>query len=230
MGKKTIVISLGGSLIVPKKVDYEFLDEFRYVLLKNKANYKFIIVCGGGSISRIYMKGLENENIRKKEELQGYLGVSVTRLNARLLTYFFGKDANQGVPHDMKDIENLLKKNDFVFCGALRYGRRETSDSTAAKIANHFHADFINLTDVHGLHDKDPKKHRSAKFIHEISHKDFLKMANKLKYKPGQHFVLDQKAAKIIKKYNIKTYILGHYVGNLDNLLNNRHFVGTIIG
>jgi len=231
MVKKVIVISLGGSLIVPDKVDYEFLKEFKKTLEKNKKKYKFVVVCGGGKPARTYIKGLENEklNLKKKQYLQSLLGISITRLNARFLTYFFGKDANEGIPHDMKQIKGLLRKNDYVFCGALRYAKKQTSDSASTKLAHFFNTDFINLTNVKGLYDKNPKKFRSAKFIPEISHKNFLKITNKIKFKPGQNFVLDQTAAKMIKKYNIKTYILGQDMKQLNNLLNDKHFIGTSI-
>ena len=36
MGKKVIVISLGGSLIAPNKINVEFLEQLKKVLLKNK--------------------------------------------------------------------------------------------------------------------------------------------------------------------------------------------------
>jgi len=229
MRKSIIVISLGGSIIIPDKINIKILTEFRKIILKNTRKYKFVIVCGGGATARNYIKGLENEKIKKREFFQCLLGVSSTRLNARFMTYFFGRDANQGMPHDMKDIENLLRLHDIVFCGGLRYGKYETSDSTAAKLARHFNTYFINLTDIAGLYDKNPKKYRNAVFISEITHKNFYKITKKIKYKPGQHFVLDQKAAKIIKKYNITTYLLGQEMKNLDNLLNGRHFVGTVI-
>lgn len=228
--KKIIVLSLGGSLIVPENINSKFLEKFREIILKNTKKYKFVVVCGGGHIARIYIKGLENQSINKKKYLQSLLGVSTTRLNARFMTYFFGKDANKGIPHEMKQVESLLRKNDVVFCGALRYAKNQTSDATAAKLANYFHSDFINLTDVSGLHDKNPKKFKNARFIPVISYKDFLKMVEKVDFKPGQHFVLDQTAAKIIKKYNVKTFILGPDMENLDNLLNNKHFIGSIIG
>jgi len=227
--KKVIVISLGGSLIIPHKVNLDFLNRFKEVILKNKNKYKFVIVCGGGLTARNYIDGLEEENFRDKEYYQCLLGVSVTRLNARFMTYFFGKDANTGIPHDMKDVKNLLSKNDIVFCGALRYAPKETSDSTASKLAHFFNSDFLNMTNVLGLYTKNPKEHKDAKFISEISYNKFLKMTKKIKYKPGQHFVLDQSAAKMIKKYKILTYIVGPDTENLDNFLNRRHFVGTII-
>jgi len=229
MAKKVVVISLGGSLIVPNKINIEFLNEFKKVLLKNTKKYKFVLVCGGGKTARTYIQGLEQQKIKQKQYFQSLLGISTTRLNARFMTYFLGKDAHQGIPHDMKTIKHLLRINNIVFCGALRYAKNETSDGTSAKVANYFKSDFINLTNVKGLYDKNPKKFRTAKFIPEISHKNFLKMAKKIEFKPGQHFVLDQNAAKIIKNYNVKTYILGPDLKQLSNVLNNKHFVGTLI-
>jgi len=229
MAKKVVILSLGGSLIIPDKIDYEFLEDFKKVLYKNKRKYKFVVICGGGKTARNYINGLEKQEMSKKEYFQSLLGIAATRFNARFMTYFFGKDANQGIPRDMKHVKGLLRTNDFVFCGALRYASDQTSDTTSAQLANYFNTNFINLTNVKGLHDKNPKKFRSAKFIPEINHKDFLKMADKKRFTPGQHFVLDQTAAKLIKKYNITTYIIGPDLKQLDNLLNDRHFTGTII-
>jgi uridylate kinase len=50
-----------------------------------------------------------------------------------------------------------------------------------------------------------------------------------MKYKPGQHFVLDQTASGIILKNKITTYIIGEDLKQLDNLLNNGKFKGTRI-
>ncbi len=229
MQKKVVVISLGGSLIIPDEINYKFLKKFKQVIKKNLNKYKFVVVCGGGSTARDYIKGLKNEKIEKKQYLQSLLGIAATRLNARFMTYLFGREANEGIPHNMKDVKNLLKKNEVVFCGALRYAKHETSDGTAAKLARFFKSDFINLTNVKGLFDKNPKKHKNAKFIPQISHNEFLKIAKKIKFEPGQHFVLDQKAAEIIKKYNITTYILGPDLKNLQKVLNDHSFVGTKI-
>ena len=247
--KEVIVISLGGSLIIPNKININFLEKFKKILLKNQKKYKFVVVCGGGNTARNYINGMPYmKNPTKKEFFQSLLGIASTRLNARFMTYFFGEDANEGIPHDMEEVKNLLRKNIVVFCGALRYAKKETSDSTAAKLSRFFNSDFINLTNVNGLYDKDPKtlknqrffgpknskkifrEFKYAKFIPEISHKKFYDMAKKIEYKPGQHLVLDQSAAKIIKKYKIATYILGSDLKNLDNVLNKRHFVGTRIG
>src|SRR3989344_2109597 len=224
-GKKIIVISLGGSLIVPDSIDVNFLEKFKKLIKKNENKYKFVVACGGGSIARKYIKALREAG--KSEYLQSMSGIAVTRLNARFMTYFFGKDANEGIPHDMLQVKNLLGKNDFVFCGALRYAEKETTDATSAKLASFFKTEFINLTLVSGLHDKNPLKHKNAKFIPKISWQKFYNMAKKIPYKPGQHFVLDQEAAKIIFKHRIKTYIIGKDLNQLDKLLSGKKFKGT---
>ena len=203
MEKKVIVISLGGSLIIPDEIDLNFLEKFKQVIKKHESDYNFIIVCGGGSIARKYISALKQS--KKSEYLQSMAGISITRVNARFMTYLFGKDANQGIPHDMNQVKNLLRTNHLVFCGALRYADKETSDSTAAKLARFFNTEFINLTVVPGLFSKNPLVFKDAKFIPEISWKEFNKRAEKIKYRPGQHFVLDQDASEIIMKDRIKT-------------------------
>ena len=55
-------------------------------------------------------------------------------------------------------------------------------------------------------------------------------MAHKQKFKPGQHFILDQTASGIIMKHKIITYLLGKNLRELENVLKNKKFKGTIIG
>lgn len=222
------MLSLGGSLIIPDEINTRYLKEFKKIILKHINKYKFIIVCGGGSIARKYIASLREEKINEK--FQSLSGISATRMNARFMNYFFSINPEYGIPHTMKILKRYVKKQDVIFCGALEYRPNQTSDSTAAEIAKKFRTIFINLTNVSGLHDKNPLEHKDAKFIPKISWKDFNKIANKLKFKPGQHFVLDQGASKIIMKNKITTYILGKNMNNLDNILKNKKFKGTIIG
>ena len=60
--------------------------------------------------------------------------------------------------------------------------------------------------------------------------KAFYKMAHKQKFKPGQHFILDQTASTIIMKNKIKTYLIGKNLKEFENFLKNKKFKGTIIG
>ncbi|MFH1889690.1 MAG: UMP kinase, partial [Nanoarchaeota archaeon] len=58
MKKQVIVLSLGGSLIIPDNVDIGFLLKFKKIILRNTKKYKFVVVCGGGSIARKYIAAL----------------------------------------------------------------------------------------------------------------------------------------------------------------------------
>tara|TARA_Y100000310_G_scaffold335338_2_gene417123 strand:- start:37339 stop:38025 length:687 start_codon:yes stop_codon:yes gene_type:complete len=226
---KVEVLSLGGSVIIPKStdnIDVKFLKEFKKILLSFK-DRNFVVVAGGGSTARKYMQALGSIGVEKKSKC--LIGIALTRLHARLLTYFFGKCAAPQNPTNLKDIRKLVKKYKVVFTGALRYEEDNTSDGTAAKIANYFRTSFVNVTDVKGLFNKDPKKYKDAKLIRTISFQEFNKIMSKMQYSPGQHFILDQHAAKIIKKHKVKTVILDKNLRNLKNCLQGKKFLGTII-
>ena len=218
-----IVISLGGSIIVPKAVDYKFLKEFKKMLLSLK-NKKIVICTGGGFIAREYISAL------KKEKLNEYtldlMGIEATRLNAKLLASFLQK-CNQGIPTTLEGIKESLQTHNIVVCGGLSPG--QTSDGTTATIADYLCAkEMINVTNVDGLYNKDPKKYKNAKFIPQISHKEFIKIISKIKKQPGQHFVLDALAAEIALKSGIKVIILKG-TNNLKNYILGKKFKGTII-
>lgn len=225
--KKVMVISLGGSQIIPSDVNLPYLRQFKKIILKNTRKYKFIIVCGGGSVARKYISALKKSGAG--ETMQSYSGISATRMNARFMSYFFKIDPKHGIPHTTATLNKYVKSQNVTFCGALEYKPDQTSDSTAAEIARHFKSDFINITNIRGLYTANPKTVKNARFIPKITWKDFDKMANKNKFKPGQHFVLDQTASKTIRRGKITTYITGTNLKQLDNLLNNRKFNGTVI-
>lgn len=156
-------------------------------------------------------------------------GIRATRMNALFIMQFFGKKANGSLPISMLEVKNKINKNNVVVCGALRYSPNSTSDGTAAHLANYLKTEFINMTNVSGLFTDDPKKNKNAKLIPKISWKEFESLASKIKHEPGQHFVLDQQAAAIIKKHKIKTYIIGPKLKNLCNIIKNKSFHGTLI-
>lgn len=226
MKKRVVVISLGGSQIIPDEVNYKYLHEFKKIILRNKKNYKIVVVCGGGSLARKYIRAIEKE--KGNVYHQSLAGINATRSNARFLSYFFGFEPRWGVPHKMSVLKKYLRERGLVFCGGLEYKPDQTSDSTASAIAGKLGAEFINLTNVKGLFDKDPKKFKNARFIPKISWDEFEKVAQRIKYKPGQHFVLDQSASKIIKKKKVKTYIMKN-LSDLDKFFKGKPFIGTEI-
>lgn len=228
MKKEKIVISLGGSAIIPNdKIDVKFLRNFKKLLVKHSKKYKIIVSCGGGTTARKYMEVLEKFGATNK--MQSYIGIDVTRMHAKFISYIFGNTPLEDIPYSIEDIKKRLKTKNIIICGALQYKPNQTSDSNCAEIAKELECSFINLTNVDGYYNKNPKKYKNAKLISTISWKNFHKAAMKLKFHPGQHFVLDQKASEIILKYKIPTYIIGNNLKNLDKLLSRKKYKGTFI-
>ena len=219
-----VVISLGGSVIVPDKVDSKFLDGFKKVIEKFSKKNKVVIVTGGGHTARDYISALRKENLN--ETIYSWVGIATTKLNARLVASYFNKIKK--IPDSLKEVKRGLKKSNIVICGALGFQPGMTSDGDAAQIAEYLKADkFINITNVRGLYSKDPRL-KGAKFIPKISFNDFWNIAKNINFKAGQHFVLDKFAAKVIKNAKIKTIILTG-LNNLQNCLRDKKYSGTVV-
>ena len=223
---KKVVISLGGSVIVPDRVHYKYLIKLGKLIKKYARGKKVVIVCGGGDTARKYIKPLAK--LKKGAKAYSAVGISATRINAKLVRKLF--DMEGKLPLKLEQVKKELSKHNLVVCGALGERTGRTSDANAVEIAKAIKANFfVNITDVSGLYNKDPKL-KGAKLIKKITYGKFLKMAEKIEYKAGQHFVLDQVAAKMIRQHRIKTFIIGKNLKNLKRVLKEKkRFRGTII-
>ena len=88
--KETIVISLGGSLIVPDEIDVIFLSSFISLIKENVSKgSRFVIITGGGRTCRKYNESLEKIIDASNEDLD-WMGIASTRLNAEFIRICFG--------------------------------------------------------------------------------------------------------------------------------------------
>ncbi|MAF37162.1 hypothetical protein CL622_08680 [archaeon] len=229
MKKESVVISLGGSLIYPEKLkhpDVPFLNKFSKGIQQLSKKYRVIVVCGGGYAARAYIRPLQKKNI--SGVLLSRVGIASTLENALFVSLFL--DANTEIPRNTRQAIRMIKKRSLVITGSLEIGPNQTTDANAALLAKKLKSKFINLTDVTGLYDKNPHKFKNAKLIKEISFTNFNRMTNAIKFEAGQHFVLDQKAAVIVSKYNIPTAIIrGNNFKAIKLFLKNKPFTGTLI-
>lgn len=222
---KTIIISLGGSIIVPDKIDISFLKNFKN-LINNfvKKNYRFIIYCGGGSTARMYQNAYK-KIIGENQEALDWIGINATYLNAVLLkTIFYGIAEEYIIQDPIKKI-----KFDKKILVAAGWKPGWSTDYDAVLVAKNLGVDeIINMSNIDYVYNKDPNKFKDAKPIKQISWKNFRKLVGS-KWKAGLSMPFDPIAAKEAEKIKLKVIILGRDLDNLSDFLNNKKFKGTII-
>ena len=105
---RTIVLSLGGSLIVPKTgVDWRFLRRFRELIIKEiEGGKKFVIITGGGQTCRNYQKAA-NKVVKLTRDDQDWIGIHSTRLNAHLIKTIFRQYAHPRINKNPRTKANL---------------------------------------------------------------------------------------------------------------------------
>ncbi|MFH1209718.1 MAG: UMP kinase [archaeon] len=224
--KKLIVISVGGSLIVPDKIDVNFLKEFHDLIVKYvEKGVRFIIITGGGKTARNYQDAAKHIHDLRDYDVD-WLGIYGTRVNAHLLRAIFYKFAHNRV---LKNLEDEIKfKEKVLISGGWKPGF--STDYCSIILAKHFNVkSVVNLTNTDYVFNKDPKKHSNARPIKEISWDNFIKMMPK-KWSPGLNVPFDPVASREAKNNGIEVNIIhGKSLKNLENYLNGRRFVGTKI-
>jgi uridylate kinase len=229
MNKKTIIISLGGSLIVPEEIDWKFVKKFKEVIEKKiKAGYRFIIITGGGKTARKYIEaGAKVGDI--DDEDKDWIGIHATRMNAHFIRTIFKKYAHPTINKNPYDLESFLKAKEPVLVAA-GYRPGNSTDYIAVLLAKQFGAQKIaNLSNIDYVCDKDPKKFKDAKKIKEISWPEFQKIVGDT-WDPGANVPFDPVASKHAAKEGIEVAILnGKKIANLEKYLDGEKFVGTRI-
>jgi len=223
--RKTVVLSLGGSLICPNGYDFDFLKKFKKLAESYiKKNYKFIIICGGGKLARNFQEIASKSSKLDNEELD-WLGIYATRINAHIVKSIFGKCAEESVVSD--PTKKLNFKRNVLIASGWKPGW--STDYDAILLAKNFGVkEVINMSNVDFVYDKDPRKHKDAKKIEKMSWANFRKLIGS-KWTAGLNAPFDPIAAKEAQKSKMKVSIIGKDLNNLKNLLEGKKFKGTVI-
>lgn len=226
MKKTPVVISVGGSLIVPNEIDTRFIKNFKRLVIDQVKNGKrFVIVTGGGAVARKYNEALKAVTKASHDD-QDWMGINSTWLNAKLIQLAFGTYAHQEI---IKDPAKLPKTDSpVIVCGGWKPGR--SSDGAMVKYAQNYKAKtVINLSNIDYVYEKDPKKFPNAKILKNISWKDFRKIVGN-KWLPGANLPFDPTAAKDAEQNGMTVIIAkGSNLNNLKNILKGQDYIGTTI-
>jgi uridylate kinase len=223
MQKDYIVISLGGSILVPQEVDIEFLKSFvSFIKEQVSLGKSFGIITGGGHVARVYRDALKGVGVSSSDTLD-WMGIGATRLNAVLLRHAFGTEENIFLePKDAQIGE------DIIIGGGWKPGH--SSDGAAVELARVLHAKTVlNLSNIDYVFTDDPRKNPNAEKIEKISWTDFKKLLPE-SWDPGINAPFDPIAARMAEESGIKVVVMnGKNIDNLKKYFSGESFSGTVI-
>ncbi len=224
--KNYIVISLGGSLIVPDEVDTEFLKGFKNLIEDYVAKgFSFAIITGGGKVCRKYQNAL-SEIIQAERDALDWVGIAALRLNAMLVKNMFESLAHPEVINDPTTILSFDKP--IIVIGAPKPGA--STDYDAVLMATNLGAmRVINLSNIDHAYDKDPKKFPDAKKLETVSWSEYRSYIP-TEWFPGANAPFDPIASKYAEENGLEVAIMnGKNLSNLKDYLDGKSFIGTVI-
>ncbi len=226
--KETIVMSVGGSLIVPDQIDTTFLKTLKnFIDSQTALGRRFIIIAGGGKTARRYQDAAAEVSELASDDLD-WMGIHATRLNGHLLRTIFRDTAHPHMVTNPDEILDIPADKDVVVAAGYRPGC--STDLRAIQIAQRVGAKkVINLSNIDYVYTDDPRKNPDAQKIETITWSEFRALIPS-DWDPGLSSPFDPIAAKEADETGIEVAIInGDKPEALVSYLDGKEFVGTLI-
>lgn len=223
---ETIVMSVGGSLIVPDQIDTNFLATFK-TFLETETDKRFVIIAGGGRTARRYQDAADSLHLLNKEDLD-WLGIHATRLNGHLLRTILKDIAHPVIITNPDEILDVPQSARVIIAAGYRPGA--STDLRAVQIAERvLSTKVVNLSNIDYVYTADPKNDPEATPIKDISWSEFRKLIPS-EWDPGLSSPFDPIAARAAEEKGIEVACInGDKLSELKNYLSHQNFIGTRI-
>ena len=199
-----IVMSLGGSILAGD-LDASRFKTYAEVLKEISKKHKLLVVVGGGVYARKY---IETARAAGADEVTcDFIGIDVTRINAKMLIAALGKEAYPEVPVNYNEAAVAAESNKIVVMGGVLPG--QTTDAVSAALSEYLKADLLLIpTSVDGIYSADPNTDKTAKKFKTMTASDLVKMSGEMSLKAGSKSPIDPIACKMIERSGIRTIVL----------------------
>ena len=225
--REYVVVSLGGSLLVPDEIDTDFLARFRTLLLsKIEKGMSFYIVAGGGKLARRYQDAARISRGNLTAEDADWIGIHSTRLNAHLLRTLFVEHAQDRIVKNPTRAFNT--KYSIIIGSGWKPGN--STDYCAVMAAKKLGAKkLVNLSNIDYVYTADPRKDPSATKIEKTTWNEFRKLIPK-DWDPGLSSPFDPVAAKEAQVMKLEVAVInGTKLSEFEQYLDGKPFAGTVI-
>ena len=223
MHTESVVVSIGGSILVPGENDSDYITRLAAMLKEASKESRIAVICGGGKTARYYA-GIAKE-LGGGDYQQDILGIAATRMNAQLLALALGD-----MPDDVcRDPEQLASENKRIsVMGGTEPGH--TTDAVTAMVAKALGASrMINATSVDGVYTADPRKDPDAKKIDRMTIDELGDIVYK-EHGAAKSSVFDPLGVSIAKENSIDILIVdGRDLEELRNDILGKKIKGTFV-
>ncbi|MEM2866403.1 MAG: UMP kinase [Candidatus Hadarchaeales archaeon] len=201
-----ITLNFGGSVLSPEWPDVESLKlAAKAVRELVEKKHQVLVVVGGGRPARRYIEA--GEKLGGSEVLLHELGISITRLNARLLAMALGELSEPSPPATFREALQLMLRGKVPVMGGTVPGH--TTDAVTAMGAKATNSSMLLfVTDVDGVYTADPKLDPGARKLDRITVEELVKLVG-TRVTPGMRAVLDPVAVKLLQQLRIRTVVIG---------------------
>ena len=224
---KTIIFSMGGSIVVPDEIDVKFLKTIKkFILSLLSRGYRLVIIIGGGELSKRYNQAARALSTVSNTDLD-WMGIACTKVNAELVRVILSKYAYPQVVADQNKVKNIGQYK-LILAGGLKPG--QSTDGQAVGWAKKLGAkEIINLTNIDKAYTADPRKDKNARPLDRVSWAQYRKIVGS-KWSPRMSTPFDPTASRLAQKYGMRVAVLnGRKLNNLKNYLAGKNFIGTVI-
>lgn len=225
---ETIVMSVGGSLIVPDSIDTNFLTKLKaFIVTQTAHGRRFIIIAGGGKTARRYQDAASEVSELTSDDLD-WMGIHATRLNGHLLRTIFRDIAYRVMITNPDEILDIHTEEKVIIAAGYRPGC--STDLRAVQIASRVGAKkVINLSNTDYVYTDNPKTNPAAEKIEDVSWSDFRKLIPE-DWGPGLSSPFDPVAAREAEREGIEVaQINGERLEAVVQYLAGEPFIGTKI-
>lgn len=221
----SVVLSLGGSVLVPEP-GADRVEAYAEVIARLRDEGLTVgTVVGGGGVARDY---IESARAHGANEIElDYVGIDVTRLNARLLIAALDDNVVPEPPADYVTAGAALKRGETVVMGGVVPA--QTTDAVSAALAEYVDADrLVYATSVDGVYTADPATDSEATRFDELSAGELVAHVADLEMTAGASAPVDLLAAKVIQRSGMETVVLdGTDPAGVERAIRTGEFEGT---
>lgn len=225
--QERIIVSVGGSLVVPDGVDSGFLESFKNLVAKKAGEgFSFYVITGGGKLARGWRDAARAVAPGVSNESLDWIGIAGTRLNAELVRSLFPEFGVPPVILDMR--EPVASLSPVVVAGGLSPGW--STDYCAVLAAKAVGAKkMVNLSNIDFVYTADPRTNPDAEKIEKASWSDFRKLIPD-EWNPGLSSPFDPIAAKEAEAMGLEVAVMnGAHLDRFEDYLEGKPFTGTVI-